>query len=149
MRDLNLLIVWYVLFSRLPDMPGSVLWAVDVYGRVFSLGTTGGRWNKSKDVLLELKRVTAAEQGCWGIGCDHQVYLHVLRSDVPIRHQEETYENQVQYTACTCTVCPEVSRHPSFRSTRRLHRCSIAHRLYNLRRKASPMQSDTQPHTVA
>uniref|UniRef100_A0A8B9HMK8 Peroxin/Ferlin domain-containing protein n=1 Tax=Astyanax mexicanus TaxID=7994 RepID=A0A8B9HMK8_ASTMX len=75
-------------------MPGSLLWAVDVYGRVFRLCSTGGRWERSKDVLLELKRVTAAEQGCWGIGCDHQVYLNVLPSDVAIRHQEETYENQ-------------------------------------------------------
>uniref|UniRef100_A0AAR2K8A1 Peroxin/Ferlin domain-containing protein n=1 Tax=Pygocentrus nattereri TaxID=42514 RepID=A0AAR2K8A1_PYGNA len=75
-------------------MPGSLLWAVDVYGRVFSLCATGGRYKRSKDVLLELKRVTAAEQCCWGIGCDHQVYLNVLPSDVPIRHQEETYENQ-------------------------------------------------------
>ncbi|XP_066497622.1 tectonin beta-propeller repeat-containing protein 1 isoform X2 [Hoplias malabaricus] len=75
-------------------MPGHLLWAVDVYGRVFSLCATAGHWKRSKDVLLELKRVTAAEQCCWGIGCEHQVYLNVLPSDVSIRHQEETYENQ-------------------------------------------------------
>ncbi|XP_030645886.1 tectonin beta-propeller repeat-containing protein 1 [Chanos chanos] len=75
-------------------MPDSLLWAVDVYGRVYSLSTTGGHWERSKDALLELKRVTGALQCYWGIGCDHQVYLNVSPGEVPIRHQEETYENQ-------------------------------------------------------
>ncbi|XP_051989161.1 tectonin beta-propeller repeat-containing protein 1-like [Xyrauchen texanus] len=75
-------------------MPGSPLWAVDVYGRVFSVSAARGRWKRAADVLLELKRVTGSQQCCWGIGCDHLVYLNVDPSDVPIRHQEETYENQ-------------------------------------------------------
>ncbi|KAK2915914.1 hypothetical protein Q8A67_000288 [Cirrhinus molitorella] len=77
-----------------PTMAGSLLWAVDVYGRVFSLSAARGRWRRAADIVLELKRVTGSEQCCWGIGCDHQVYLHVYPSQVPIRHQEETYENQ-------------------------------------------------------
>lgn len=76
-------------------MSGSQLWAVDVYGRGFSLWAAGGRWRRVADLLLELKRVTGSQHCCWGIGCDHQVYLHVYPSQVPIRHQEETYENQV------------------------------------------------------
>uniref|UniRef100_A0A8C1ZHY8 Tectonin beta-propeller repeat containing 1b n=1 Tax=Cyprinus carpio TaxID=7962 RepID=A0A8C1ZHY8_CYPCA len=75
-------------------MSGSQLWAVDVYGRGFSLWAAGGRWRRVADLLLELKRVTGSQHCCWGIGCDHQVYLHVYPSQVPIRHQEETYENQ-------------------------------------------------------
>ncbi|XP_016389238.1 tectonin beta-propeller repeat-containing protein 1-like [Sinocyclocheilus rhinocerous] len=75
-------------------MSGSQLWAVDVYGRGFSLWAAGGRWRRAADLLLELKRVTGSLHCCWGIGCDHQVYLHVYPSQVPIRHQEETYENQ-------------------------------------------------------
>ncbi|XP_056107468.1 tectonin beta-propeller repeat-containing protein 1 [Rhinichthys klamathensis goyatoka] len=75
-------------------MSGSLLWAVDVYGRVFSLPAARGRWSRAADIVLELKRVTGSHQCCWGIGCDHHVYLHVYPSQVPIRHQEETYENQ-------------------------------------------------------
>ncbi|KAI2666607.1 Tectonin beta-propeller repeat-containing protein 1 [Labeo rohita] len=75
-------------------MAGSLLWAVDVYGRVFSLSAARGRWRRAADFVLELKRVTGSRQCCWGIGCDHLVYLHVYPSQVPIRHQEETYENQ-------------------------------------------------------
>uniref|UniRef100_A0A8C2QA54 Tectonin beta-propeller repeat containing 1b n=1 Tax=Cyprinus carpio TaxID=7962 RepID=A0A8C2QA54_CYPCA len=75
-------------------MSGSQLWAVDVYGRGFSLWAAGGCWRRVADLLLELKRVTGSQHCCWGIGCDHQVYLHVYPSQVPIRHQEETYENQ-------------------------------------------------------
>nr|XP_006637424.1 PREDICTED: tectonin beta-propeller repeat-containing protein 1 isoform X1 [Lepisosteus oculatus]XP_015215748.1 PREDICTED: tectonin beta-propeller repeat-containing protein 1 isoform X1 [Lepisosteus oculatus]XP_015215749.1 PREDICTED: tectonin beta-propeller repeat-containing protein 1 isoform X1 [Lepisosteus oculatus]XP_015215750.1 PREDICTED: tectonin beta-propeller repeat-containing protein 1 isoform X1 [Lepisosteus oculatus]XP_015215751.1 PREDICTED: tectonin beta-propeller repeat-containing len=75
-------------------MPSSLLWAVDVFGRVFHLSTAGRCWELCKDVQLEFKRVSAAQQCSWGIACDHQVYLYVHSSDVPIRYQEETYENQ-------------------------------------------------------
>uniref|UniRef100_A0A9J8AJG4 Tectonin beta-propeller repeat containing 1 n=1 Tax=Cyprinus carpio carpio TaxID=630221 RepID=A0A9J8AJG4_CYPCA len=75
-------------------MAGSPLWALDVYGRVFSLSAARGRWRRAADLLLELKRVTGSQQCCWGIGCDQHVYLHVYPSQPPIRHQEETYENQ-------------------------------------------------------
>ncbi|KAL2101174.1 hypothetical protein ACEWY4_002935 [Coilia grayii] len=75
-------------------MTSSLLWAVDVYGRVYSLSTAGGRWERSKDKVLELKKLGAVKQCCWGIGCDNQLYLNVNPSDVAIRFQEETYENQ-------------------------------------------------------
>nr|XP_002661342.3 tectonin beta-propeller repeat-containing protein 1 [Danio rerio] len=75
-------------------MSVSSLWAVDVYGRVFSLSASRGRWIRSADPLLELKRLSGSRLSCWGIGCDHQIYLNVCPSPVPIRHQEETYENQ-------------------------------------------------------
>lgn len=76
-------------------MSGSLLWAVDVYGRVYSLSTAGGRWDRSKDKVLELKKLGAVKQCCWGVGCDNQLYLNVNPTDVAIRYQEETYENQV------------------------------------------------------
>ncbi|KAM4623995.1 tectonin beta-propeller repeat-containing protein 1 [Polymixia lowei] len=74
-------------------MPVSLLWAVDVYGRVYSLSTGGQQWEQCRDAQLEFKRVTAAQQCCWGIACDHNIYLNVHASDLPIRYQEETYEN--------------------------------------------------------
>nr|XP_021481828.1 tectonin beta-propeller repeat-containing protein 1 [Meriones unguiculatus] len=75
-------------------MPTSVLWAVDLFGRVYTLSTAGQYWELCKDVQMEFKRVSAATQCCWGIACDNQVYLYVCSSEVPIRHREEAYENQ-------------------------------------------------------
>lgn len=76
-------------------MPVTLLWAVDVYGRVYSLPTVGQQWEQCHDTHIEFKRVTAAQQCCWGIACDNNIYLNVHASDLPIRYQEYTYENQV------------------------------------------------------
>lgn len=76
-------------------MPITLLWAVDVYSRVYSLSTAGQRWQRADDMLLELKRVSAGKDRCWGIGCDHRVYLNMTPSETSIRYREETYENQV------------------------------------------------------
>lgn len=73
----------------------TLLWAVDVYGRVYSLSTAGQQWVRADDMLLELKRVSAGKGRCWGIGCDHRVYLNIMPSETSIRYREETYENQV------------------------------------------------------
>lgn len=75
-------------------MPSSLLWAVDVYGRVYCLSTAGQQWEYCRDAHLEFKRITAVQQCCWSIACDHNIYLNVHASDVPIRYQEETFENQ-------------------------------------------------------
>ncbi|KAL0993124.1 hypothetical protein UPYG_G00103560 [Umbra pygmaea] len=77
-----------------PIMSSSLLWAVDVYGKVYSLSTTRGHWERDEDTLLEIKRVTAGQKRSWGIGCDHLVYLNIDPGEVPIRYREETYENQ-------------------------------------------------------
>lgn len=77
-------------------MPSSVLWAVDLFGHVHTLSTTGQHWESCRDAQLEFKRVSATAQGCWGIACDNQVYVYVCASDVLIRHREEAYENQVR-----------------------------------------------------
>ncbi|XP_036859618.1 tectonin beta-propeller repeat-containing protein 1 isoform X3 [Manis javanica] len=75
-------------------MPNSVLWTVDLFGRVYTLSTAGQYWELCKDPQLEFKRVSAATQCCWGIACDNQIYVYVCSSDLPIRHREEAYENQ-------------------------------------------------------
>ncbi|XP_061666577.1 tectonin beta-propeller repeat-containing protein 1 [Syngnathoides biaculeatus] len=75
-------------------MPISRLWSVDVHGRVYSLSTAGQQWEQCREAQMAFKRVTAAEQCCWGIACDNKIYLNVHASDVHIRFQEETYENQ-------------------------------------------------------
>lgn len=90
-------IPFFVFFpsSLAPAMPVSLLWAVDVYGRVYSLSTAGQQWEQCHDAHMEFKRVTAAQQCCWGIACDNNIYLNIHASDLPVRYQEETYENQV------------------------------------------------------
>uniref|UniRef100_A0A7N6BID5 Tectonin beta-propeller repeat-containing protein 1 n=1 Tax=Anabas testudineus TaxID=64144 RepID=A0A7N6BID5_ANATE len=75
-------------------MPVSLLWAVDVYGQIYRLSTAGQQWEHCRDAQMEFKRVSAAQQCCWGIACDNNIYLNVHASDLPIRYQEETYENQ-------------------------------------------------------
>lgn len=80
----------------------TLLWAVDVYGRVYSLSTASQRWERDDDMLLELKRVTAGKGRCWGVGCDHHIYLNMMPHETPIRYREETYENQVGLS-CGCT----------------------------------------------
>lgn len=75
-------------------MPASLLWAVDVYGRVYSLSTAGQQWELCHDAHMEFKRVSAVQQCCWGIACDNNIYLNVHASDLPVRYKEDTYENQ-------------------------------------------------------
>lgn len=87
-------------------MPASLLWAVDVYGRVFSLSTAGQQWEQCRDIQMEFKRVTAARQCCWGIACDNNIYLNVHASDLPVRYQEETFENQVSF--CHLSECQRI-----------------------------------------
>nr|A9JRJ2.2 RecName: Full=Tectonin beta-propeller repeat-containing protein 1 [Xenopus tropicalis] len=75
-------------------MPSTVLWATDIFGKVFTLSTDGQQWAPCKNGHVEFKRVSAVRSCCWGVGCNHQIYLYVHASDLPIRYQEETYENQ-------------------------------------------------------
>lgn len=109
-------------------MPASLLWAVDVYGRVYSLSTAGQQWELCRDAHLEFKRVTAAQQCCWGIACDNNIYVNVHASDLPVRYQEDTYENQVSHPD---PVLVSVVRHLGSGNARRqifflfLHRLSF------------------------
>ncbi|XP_051926678.1 tectonin beta-propeller repeat-containing protein 1 [Hippocampus zosterae] len=75
-------------------MPTSRLWAVDVHGRVYSLSTADQQWEQCRDAEMLFKRVTAAQQCCWGIASDNKIYLNIHACDLHIRFQEETYENQ-------------------------------------------------------
>ncbi|XP_077979887.1 tectonin beta-propeller repeat-containing protein 1-like [Glandiceps talaboti] len=75
-------------------MSTSYLWGVDIFGKVFLLPTNGQHWEELKGQQLEMKRVSAVERCAWGLGCDHQVYVYVHSTDVPIRVQVKTFENQ-------------------------------------------------------
>lgn len=106
-------ILHFQLFKSLSGLPGaampaSLLWAVDVHGRIYSLSSAGQQWELWRDAPMEFKRVTAAQQCCWSLGCDNGIYLNVFASDVPVRYREETYENQVclkNKYICTLSSC--------------------------------------------
>lgn len=76
-------------------MPSSQVFAVSNLGRVFSLATDQATWRELHYLGLEFKRVSAHETVLWALGGDHQVYVCVYGSSVPIRVCEEAYENQV------------------------------------------------------
>ncbi|XP_064122930.1 tectonin beta-propeller repeat-containing protein 1-like isoform X2 [Macrobrachium nipponense] len=75
-------------------MPSSQVFAVNNRGRVFSLSTDQAVWRELPYLGVEFKRVSAHETVIWALGGDHQVYVYVYGSSVPIRVCEETYENQ-------------------------------------------------------
>ncbi|XP_075035775.1 tectonin beta-propeller repeat-containing protein 1 isoform X1 [Mixophyes fleayi] len=72
----------------------TVLWAADTWGKVYTLSTEGQQWELCKDEHLEFKRISAVQACCWGIAGNNEIYIYVHSSDLPIRYQEETYENQ-------------------------------------------------------
>lgn len=88
-------------------MPSSQLFAVSNLGRVFGLSTDESCWRELDYLGIEFKRLAAHESVLWALGGDHQVYVYVYGSSVPIRVCEESYENQVcakrsEYTFVVC-----------------------------------------------
>ncbi|XP_067673627.1 tectonin beta-propeller repeat-containing protein 1-like isoform X2 [Haliotis asinina] len=78
-------------------MSESRLWLVNTNGNVFTLSTKHRRMRqlvKTYHDGVKLKRLAACQSGAWGIGHDHQIYIFVHSTEVPIRVQETTYENQ-------------------------------------------------------
>ncbi|XP_074648382.1 tectonin beta-propeller repeat-containing protein 1-like [Tubulanus polymorphus] len=78
-------------------MPPSYLWAIGSYGRIYHLSTSKAEWeevNRKWQRIRGFKRVSAHEGLAWAIGSDQQIYVYVHLTDVPIRQQEVTYENE-------------------------------------------------------
>ena len=74
------------------------LWAVSTKGNVYALSTKDHCWKRIENegqCLRGFKKVSSTPQGAWGLGCDQLVYVYVAESDVPIRVQVSTYENEV------------------------------------------------------
>lgn len=77
--------------------PPSFLWVIATTGRLYTLSTVGKRWKEIEPgggPEIEFKRVSAHTSCAWGIGCDHQLYVFVHGTDVPIVRRVQTYENQ-------------------------------------------------------
>lgn len=79
-------------------MPGRRVWAVSGRGNVYTLSVRNSYWeqvnNQGAFCLQGFKKVSTLATCVWGLGCDHQVYVYVT-SDLPIRCQQATYENEV------------------------------------------------------
>ena len=79
-------------------MDNNKLWAVSALGNVYTLAKNSEEWTQvpSKGLILSgFKKVSAAPQCVWGLACDHQVFVYIPSSDLPIRCQESTFENEV------------------------------------------------------
>lgn len=75
-------------------MPSTLLFATNNEGRVYALSTGGAAWREFLYLGLEFKKISAVPHFLWAIGGDRQVYVHVHGLDIPIRMQEEAYENE-------------------------------------------------------
>ena len=82
-------------------MGDSRLWLANTNGNVFTISTDQQHLRQLTKTYrggVKLKSIAAHHNGAWGIGHDHSVYVFVHSSEVPIRVQETTYENQVELT---------------------------------------------------
>lgn len=95
-------------------MPTNVLWALGLDGRAYSLALNDDakvwRLNTVENVRsphlaastlysmrciqVKLRRLSAGLFSVWAVGSDFNLYVFVHASDVPVRVQEETWENQ-------------------------------------------------------
>lgn len=81
-------------------MPNSQIFAVNNSGRVFTLLTNEKGWQELEYLGIEFKKVSAHEMVVWALGGDHQIYVYVYGTTVPVRVCEESFENQVSSLSC-------------------------------------------------
>ncbi|XP_064613719.1 tectonin beta-propeller repeat-containing protein 1-like isoform X2 [Liolophura sinensis] len=77
-------------------MSDSKLWLLNSEGKVFTLSPHSRHLQHvtGHGVGREFKRVSALPQSTWALGSDHRLYVYVPSSDIPVRVQEVTYENE-------------------------------------------------------
>ena len=78
-------------------MQNNNLWSVDNCGSVHSFDIKSKQWFQLNYQRLEFKRLSASPLSLWAIGGDHQIYIYVPFSDIPIRVCALTYENQRRF----------------------------------------------------
>jgi tectonin beta-propeller repeat-containing protein 1 len=69
-------------------MPVSFLWAVGNQGKVYRLSVTSSQWEETQRKwhhVRGFKKISATGDCAWAIGSDHQPYIFIHSSDVPIR----------------------------------------------------------------
>ncbi|KAG7255313.1 hypothetical protein CRUP_001186, partial [Coryphaenoides rupestris] len=65
--------------------------------------TSRTHWERCSHAQLDFKRVTATTQCCWGVACDHHIYLNVQASTCPIRYQGGGLREPGEL--CSCFWC--------------------------------------------
>jgi tectonin beta-propeller repeat-containing protein 1 len=70
------------------------LWAVDNCGAVYSFNIKNRQWTQLSYQRIEFKRLSSSPLSIWSIGGDHQIYIYVPSTEIPIRVCAVTYENQ-------------------------------------------------------
>ena len=71
------------------------LYLVTTEGRVIQL--SNGSWTEFQNESnpdLRIKRISCSSHSLWAVCGDHQVYVRLLETDIPIRFKEEAYENE-------------------------------------------------------
>lgn len=78
-------------------MSDSKLWLLNSEGKVFTLSPHSRHLQQVTECGTgqEFKRLSALPQSTWALGSDHRLYVYVPSSDIPVRVQEVTFENEV------------------------------------------------------
>ncbi|XP_050436287.1 tectonin beta-propeller repeat-containing protein [Adelges cooleyi] len=75
-------------------MNKQLLFAINNYGKIFSLATSNDQWVQFPNACIDLKHISAIENFIWSIGSDNQTYLLVHNLTEAIQIKEEVYENE-------------------------------------------------------
>ena len=71
-----------------------VLWLADADGCAYTLSLEDNKLTSRSEETDIIKRISAVESCAFAIGGDQDVYVYVNKTNVPIRVQVSTYENQ-------------------------------------------------------
>lgn len=75
------------------------IYTITYDGRVFTANSTSTSFeplNSAEDEQIKIKRLSSSDYCLWAISSKFELYLYVFKTDIPIEHQEITYENQVR-----------------------------------------------------
>ncbi len=71
-----------------------VLWLADTDGVAYTLSLEDNKLSLRSEETDIIKRISAVKTCAFAVGGDQGVYVYVKSTDVPIRVQVSTYENQ-------------------------------------------------------
>ena len=81
--------------GKIDSVKNGSMYLATTEGRIYQLSNYN--WLELEDQCnneLRFKRISCCPHSLWAVCGDHQIYVRVLESDVPIRVREDSYENQ-------------------------------------------------------
>ena len=77
-------------------MPKSCFWGIYRSGQLFYFTLDGMEWRSEKPNVSKqsFKKISAMDYCAWGLGADQRLYMCLFKTDIPVRVQVSTYENQ-------------------------------------------------------